>query len=226
MSSAKKGYRILEASNGREALTLTREHHPDLITLDVQMPDISGFDVTAVLKNDDETKDIPILILSVIEDKFKAYKLGANDCMTKPFDNEELVAKVNQLLIGTKKTVLVVDDDRALVKSVKYHLEHKGYSTCVAYDGAQAMEIVESHRPDLIVLDIIMPNMDGYEVIKRLKSKAETANIPIVLMTGIEIDGGRVKALSVGAAEYITKSSNFNKLYEAIDSILGSKVVA
>ena len=222
----KKGYTVLEASNGRDALSLTRERHPDLITLDVQMPDISGFDVTAVLKNDDETKDIPILILSVIEDKFKAYKLGANDCMTKPFDNEELVAKVNQLLIGTKKTVLVVDDDNSLVKSVKYHLEHKGYSICVAYDGRQAMEIVESHRPDLIVLDIVMPNMDGYEVIKHLKSKPETVNIPIVLMTGIEIDGGRVKALSVGAADYITKSGDFNKLYETIDHILGSKVVA
>ncbi len=219
----KKGYNVIEASNGKEALNLTRERRPDLITLDVQMPDISGFDVTAVLKNDDDTKDIPILILSVIEDKFKAYKLGANDCLTKPFDNEELVAKVNQLLIGTKKTILVVDDDRSLVKSVKYHLEHKGYSTCAAYDGVQAMEMVESHRPDLIVLDIIMPNMNGYEVIKHLKTKPETANIPIVLMTGIEIDGGRVKALSVGAAEYITKSGNFNKLYETIDNILASK---
>ncbi len=220
----KKGYRVIEASNGKEALDLTREQHPDLITLDVQMPDISGFDVTAVLKNDDETKDIPILIVSVVEDKFKAYKLGANDYMTKPFDNEELVTKVNQLLIGTKKTVLVVDDDRSLVKSVKYHLEHKGYSTCIAYDGAQALELIESHHPNIIVLDIVMPVMDGYEVIKRLKSKPETANIPIVLMTGIEIDGGRVKALSVGAADYITKSGDFNKLYETIDNILGNKV--
>jgi DNA-binding response OmpR family regulator len=222
----KKGYHVLEASNGMEALNLTREHHPDLITLDVQMPDISGFDVTAVLKNDDDTKDIPILILTVIEDKFKAYKLGANDCMTKPFNNDELMAKVSQLLIGTKKTVLVVDDDRSLVKSVKYHLEHKGYSALVAYDGEQALEIIENQHPDLIVLDIIMPNKDGYEVIKALKSNTANASIPIVLMTGIEIDGGRVKALSTGASEYITKSGGFNKLYEAIDNILGSKVSA
>jgi CheY-like chemotaxis protein len=143
--------------------------------------------------------------------------------MTKPFDNEELVSKINRLLIGTKKTILVVDDDKSLVKSVKYHLEHKGYSTCVAYDGKQALEMIENHRPDLIVLDIIMPNMDGYEVIKALKSNPETANIPIVLVTGIEIDGGRVQALSVGATEYIAKSRDFNRLYEAIDNILGIK---
>jgi PAS domain S-box-containing protein len=220
----KKGYRVLEASNGKEALDQTREHHPDLITLDIQMPDINGFDVTSVLKNDENTKDIPILILSVVEDKDRAYKLGANDTMTKPFDNEELVAKINRLLIGTKKTILVVDDDKSLVKSVKYHLEHKGYSTCVAYDGKQALEMIESNRPDLIVLDIVMPNMDGYEVIKALKSNPETANIPIVLVTGIEIDGGRVKAISVGATEYVTKSEDFNRLYESIDNILGSKV--
>ena len=220
----KRGYRVLEASNGKEALDLTRERHPDLVTLDIQMPDINGFDVTSLLKNDEDTKDIPILILSVIEDKDKAYRLGANDTMTKPFDNEELVAKINRLLIGTKKTILVVDDDKSLVKSVKYHLEHKGYSIGVAYDGKQAMEMVESNRPDLIVLDIVMPNMDGYEVIKALKSSPETANIPIVLVTGIEIDGGRVKAISVGATEYITKSGDFNRLYESIDNILGSKV--
>ena len=220
----KKGYSVIEASNGKEALDLARKRRPDLITLDINMPDISGFDVTAVLKNDEETKDIPILILSVIEDENKAYKLGANDCMTKPFDNEKLVAKINKLLVGTKKTILIVDDDKSLVKSVKYHLEHRGYSTCVAYDGKQALEMIETHHPDLIVLDIIMPNMDGYEVIKNLKSNPDTANIHIVLMTGIEIDGGRVKALSVGATEYVKKSNDFGKIYEMIDNILGSKI--
>jgi CheY-like chemotaxis protein len=179
-----------------------------------------------VLKNDDDTKDIPILILSVIEDREKAYKLGANDCLTKPFSKEKLIAKVNQLLIGTKKTILVVDDDKSLVKSIKYQLEHRGYSTYVAYDGKQALEMVENHRPDLILLDIVMPNMNGYEVIKALKSNPETADIRIVLMTGIEIDGGRVKALSVGATEYVPKSSGFSKLYETIDGILGSEAGA
>jgi len=159
----------------------------------------------------------------VVEDREKAYQLGANDCMSKPFNNEELVSRINRLLVGTKKTILIVDDDKSLVKSVKYHLEHKGYSTYIAYDGVQALEIVKEHSPDLIVLDIIMPNMDGFEVIKALKSRPETANIRIVLVTGIDIDGGRVKALSVGATEYVPKSGDFNRLYEAIDNILGSK---
>jgi CheY-like chemotaxis protein len=160
--------------------------------------------------------------VSVIEDREKAYKLGANDCLTKPFTKEKLMAKVNHLLIGTKKTILVVDDDKSLVKSIKYQLEHRGYSTCVAYDGQQALEIAGKHPPDLILLDIIMPNMNGYEVIKALKSRPETAGIRIVVMTGIEIDG-RVKALSEGATEFVPKAGGLKKLYETIDYILGSK---
>jgi CheY-like chemotaxis protein len=220
----KKGYTVFEASNGKEALDLTRKHHPDLITLDVQMPDISGFDVTSVLKNDADTRDIPILILSVIEDKDKAFKLGVNDYCTKPCEGEDVIRKVNRLLAGDKKTILIVDDDESLVKSVKYQLEHKDYSTLVAYDGKQALDIVESHQPDLILLDIEMPNMNGFEVIKSMKYDPKTAEIPIVLMTGVEIDGGRVKAISLGATEYITKAGEFNKLYDSIDSIIESKV--
>ncbi len=219
----KEGYDVSSAGDGEEAMLKINESKPDLITMDVQMPDISGFDVTAVLKNDDETKDIPVLIVSVMDDKDKAHKLGASDCLTKPFSKQSLLNKVNQLLIGTKKTILVVDDDKSLVKSVKYQLEHRGYSISVAYDGKQALEKIEDHRPDLIQLDVIMPNMNGYEQIKELKTRPETADIRIVLMTGIEIDGGRKEALSVGATEYIPKSSGLNKLYETIDHILSNK---
>jgi len=219
----KKGYHVLEASGGKEAIDLARKSHPDLITLDVMMPDLSGFDVTAVLKNDPGTKDIPILIVSVTEDKEKAYKLGANDYVTKPFKIEILIDKVNQLLRDAQKKILVVDDDKNLVKSIKYQLRKRGFATYVAYDGKRALEKVESQPPDLILLDIIMPEIDGYEVMKELKRKPGTADIPIVVMTGVDIDGGRVRALSVGATEYLTKSGGFDKMFETIESILYSQ---
>jgi len=217
----KRGYRVLQASGGEEAIAMARKHHPDLITLDVLMGDINGFDVTAVLKNDPETKDIPILIVSVVEDKKKAYKLGVNDYVTKPFKIETLMSKISQLLRDAEKKILVVDDDKSLVKSLKYQLEKRGFSTYVAYDGKQAIKKVESHPPDLILLDIMMPEMDGYEVMKALKRQADTAKIPIVVMTGVEIDGSRVKALSVGATEYFTKSGGFSQMFQAIEAILG-----
>jgi DNA-binding response OmpR family regulator len=219
----KKGYNVIAAANGKEALRLARERRPDLITLDIQMPDISGFDVTTLLKNDERTKDIPVLIVSVMGEKGKADGIGANDYMAKPFNNEELVTRINRLLVGTKKTVLIVDDDKNLVESVKYRLEHRGYTVRVAYDGQQALEMLKTSFPDLIILDILMPNMDGNQVMKTLKAKPELSCIPVVLMTGIDIDGGKVTALLAGAADYIQKSGDFNKLYTAVDNILAAK---
>ncbi len=215
-----RGYHVLEASGGKEAISLAREHHPDLITLDVLMPDISGHDVTAVLKNDPDTKNIPILVLSIVEEKEKAYKLGANDFVTKPFTMKALTEKINRLLQDAQKTLLVVDDDKSLVKSLKYRLEKKGFSIYAAYGGKEALETVEGHRPDLVLLDIVMPEMDGYEVIKALKQKHNTASIPIVVMTGVENVEGKVKALSVGATEFHHKSSGFDELLKTIESIL------
>jgi PAS domain S-box-containing protein len=219
----KRGYRVIQAAGGNRAIELARKHHPDLITLDVLMNGMSGFDATAVLKNDPETGDIPILIISVVEDRKRAYQLGVNDYLTKPFKIEALVGKVNQLLRDAQKKILVVDDDKNLVRSLKYQLGKRGYSASAAYSGKLALKKVGSQPPDLILLDIIMPEMDGYEVMKALKHKPETARIPILVMTGVEIDGSRVKALSVGAADYFTKSGGFGKMFQTIDSILGGK---
>jgi PAS domain S-box-containing protein len=220
-----RGYQVLEASGGKEAIDLARKHHPDIITLDIVMPDINGHDVTAVLKNDPATKNIPILVLSIVEEKEKAYRLGANDFVTKPFTMKILTEKINRLLRDAQiqdahKTILVVDDDKSLVRSIKYRLEKKGFSVDAAYGGKEAIKMAEGHHPNLILLDIVMPEMDGYEAMKVLKHKPDTADIPIVVMTGVENVGGKVKALSVGATEYLKKSSGFDQLLNTIEGIL------
>jgi CheY-like chemotaxis protein len=152
-----------------------------------------GYEVfTAILKNDAETRDIPILIISVVEDKQKAFRVGANDYLTKPFKIEEVMEKINKLLQKAQKAVLLVDDDKALVKSLKYKLEKRGISTYTAYNGKEALQLVNKTPPNLILLDIVMPEMDGYEVMSRLKRDRKTTYIPIIVLTGVEIDGGRV----------------------------------
>jgi PAS domain S-box-containing protein len=218
-----RGYQVLEASGGKAAIDLTRKNHPDLITLDVMMPDINGHDVVAVLKNDPDTKDIPILVLSIVEEKEKAYRLGVNDFVTKPFTMKVLMEKISRLLNDAQKTIMVIDDDKPLVRSLKYRLEKKGFSIYTAFGGKEALETIVSHPPDLVLLDIVMPEMDGYEVMKALKYKPDTAQIPIVVMTGVENVGGKVKALSVGATEYLKKSSGFDELLKTIESILYGK---
>jgi PAS domain S-box-containing protein len=219
-----RGHNVLEARGGKEAVDLARKYHPDLITLDIAMPDLNGFDVTAVLKNDPATNNIPILIISVVEDRKKAYTLGANDYITKPISIDVLLLRVNRLLEGKHKKILITDDDQGITRSLEFELKKQGFNTCSAANGKEALEAVDLHHPDLILLDIMMPEMDGYEVIKTLKNRPETKDIPIIIMTGIEIDGGRVKALSIGADEYVPKTEGFKRLFEVIEKISSREV--
>jgi CheY-like chemotaxis protein len=128
--------------------------------------------------------------------------------------------KVNHLLSGSQKTILVVDDDKALVKSLEFELKKRGFTTFAAYNGKEALKAVEQNRPNLILLDLKMPEMDGYGVITSLKSNPKTADIHIVMVTGVDIDGGKIKALSIGAADYFNKSEDLSKLFETIERIL------
>ena len=216
----RKGYIVIEASDGLQAIDLARQRQPDLITLDIIMPNVNGYDVVAVLRNDPETSEIPILIVSIIEDTAKGIRVGASDYVTKPFQVEEVLQKISGLLQKGAAKVLVADDDRSLVAAIKFELEKRGYTPSVAYSGEEALKSIEEDRPDLIVLDIVMPGMDGYEVMKALKENPGTADIPVVVLTDVEIDGDHVRALSLGASGFVIKSGGLEKLFEAIENVL------
>ncbi len=217
-----KGYRVIEASNGEEAIKLVKKYLPDLITLDVIMPDMNGFDVASELKSYPETRNIPIIIVSATDDKQPAYSLGISEFLTKPFDEEAILEKVTRLLRDPKGSILVVDDDEHLVKSVNFELQQRGYSTFVAHDGDEALKLVAQNPPDLIILDIMMPKVDGHQVIKALKARPETSDIPIIVLTGVEVVGEKMKALSLGANEYLLKSGGLTQLLEAAANILAT----
>ncbi len=217
-----RGHQVIEATGGKEALDMARKHHPDLITLDIMMPDLNGLDVTAVLKNNPDTKKIPILIISVFEDRQKAFQLGVNDYLTKPISIDGLMKRVNFLIVNSQKNILVADDDENLTRSLSYELEKRGFIVQTAHSGKQVLAALTQNRPDLMLLDINMPEMNGYEVMKAVKDNPETAGIPIVMLTGIEIDGERVKALATGAAEIFHKSGENSKLFETIEYIISS----
>ena len=216
-----RGFNCIEAGGGKQAVDLARQSHPHLITLDINMPDIDGFDVTAILKNDPLTQDIPILIVSVLEERARADRVGVSDYLTKPFSIEALLDKVTRLLTGESKTILIVDDDVSLVRSLDFELKKRGFNTGTAFDGKEAMALIEKRQPDLLLLDINMPEMDGYEVIRAVKGNPKTASLRIVVITGIDIDDVKARAPSAGADEYLAKGSSFSKLFETIGRILG-----
>jgi PAS domain S-box-containing protein len=135
---ASRGYQVVEALGGTEAIDLARKHHPDLITLDVDMPDINGYDVTALLKSDPQTSDIPILIVSVADDKQRGYSLGVSDYLTKPIDVKSLTDKVARLLSpDNERTVPVVQDESTLVKTIASELQNRGFAARVGIDGEE-----------------------------------------------------------------------------------------
>jgi CheY-like chemotaxis protein len=147
------GYRVSLAANGREAIAAARGERPDLIVLDVMMPEMNGFDAAAVLKNDPETQDIPIVILSIVQDQERGYRLGIDRYLTKPIDTDLLFKEVDELIEQGKshKHVLVVDEDVSTVKTLTDVLRARGYRVADARPGdlvAQARAL----QPDIIML--------------------------------------------------------------------------
>ncbi|MDX1332469.1 MAG: response regulator [Robiginitalea sp.] len=147
------GYHVKEAADGKEALDMVRISKPDLIILDVMMPEINGFDVAAVLKNDPSTMDIPIIILSIVQDKERGYRIGVDRYLTKPIDTEKLFHEVDELLEQgvSKKRVLVVDEDASTVKSLTDVLTARGYKVMEAGPD-KLMERAAEIKPDIIML--------------------------------------------------------------------------
>jgi len=144
---------VSEASNGQEALRQIRQEKPDLVILDVLMPKMNGFHVAALLKNDPQTMDVPIIILTIVEDKEKGYRLGVDHYLIKPINTKALFDEIEELLAqsAARKNVLIVDKDAATVQTLAEVLQEKGYRTSAAGDGAAFVEQAVSTKPDVIL---------------------------------------------------------------------------
>jgi len=162
------GYQVRVASNGREALEQVRHAHPDLIILDVMMPEMNGFDVAAVLKNDPATMDIPILILSIVQDRARGIRLGVDRYLTKPINTEALFREVGSLLQQGKshRKVMVVDEDASTVKTLAEVLQARGYHVVEA-NGPELVQKAVSEKPDIIILNSMLSGKQ--ELVKTLR---------------------------------------------------------
>jgi len=153
---AEAGYAVSVAPNGREAVAVVRRDRPDLVVLDVMMPEMNGFDVAAVLKNDPLTAEIPIVILSIVQDRERGVRLGVDRYLTKPIDTDLLFREVGTLLDQktSHKRVLVVDEDTSTVKTLSDVLKARGYSVTEAR-GDELVEKAVSLQPDIILLNSV-----------------------------------------------------------------------
>jgi len=179
---AEAGYRVVGALNGAEGLQKARELRPFAITLDIMMPHKDGWEVLHELKADPLTKDIPIIVVSIVDNKDLGFRLGAFDYLMKPFDRDAIVAALARIS-PREGRVLVVDDDPRVVDMVRQLLEDDPYQIIAAADGQEALDAVARQRPDVILLDLLMPNMDGFAVIEHLQQDPQYRLIPIIVLT-------------------------------------------
>jgi signal transduction histidine kinase/CheY-like chemotaxis protein len=184
----RKGFHVECASSGPDGLRLARQLHPAAITLDVMMPGMDGWTVLSTLKSEPELADIPVIMLTVVDDKNLGYGLGATDYMIKPVDRERLAEILMKFRdVPLPRHALVVDDEEPARQMLARALEKEGWNVVQAEDGVVAMERMKRQRPDLILLDLIMPKMNGYQFVAELQKQDEWQSIPIVVITAGDV---------------------------------------
>jgi signal transduction histidine kinase/DNA-binding response OmpR family regulator len=183
-----EGYNVVMAVNGKQGLQMAKEIVPDMITLDVMMPEMDGWETLVALKNDPFLVNIPVVMSSIIEDRHLAQTLGAVDYLPKPVAKDRLLKVVDKYIAKSAKgTILVVEDDPDSLELTCKTLVQAGWSVNAAENGMEAIEIIENNPPMLILLDLMMPEMDGFEVIKKMRYHPEWQLIPIIVITSVEL---------------------------------------
>jgi PAS domain S-box-containing protein len=223
------GYVVEFAVNGIEALEKAKTWKPDAITLDVLMPMKDGWQVLRELKQHPLCKDIPVIIISMIDERNVGFGLGAAEYFVKPVQKEVLTAAVGKVISQhavrhrTAK-ILAIDDDRSVTEMIQVILESEGCTVLKAHSALEGLDLAESEQPDLIILDLVMPHISGFDVAYQLKHNPRTQAIPVMVMTSMELDDETRRQLE-GFVVSLMRKSGFTKkdLLQEIASLEGKK---
>jgi len=184
----KEGYQVEVAANGEDGLRKARQFKPHVITLDVMMPNLDGWQVLTMLKADLALTQIPVIMVTIVDNKNRGYALGAADYLTKPIERGQLLQMLTRhKLTATAAPVLVVEDDPATREMVQRMLEKEGWAVATAENGRIGLERVRERVPSLILLDLMMPEMDGFEFMTELRRQADWRAIPVIVVTAKEL---------------------------------------
>jgi CheY-like chemotaxis protein/two-component sensor histidine kinase len=217
------GWKTVQASNATDALQLARECRPVLITLDIMMPDASGWWVLEKLKEDPQTAGIPVLVVTIVEDQRLIFALGASDYLAKPYERAALIGKIHHLLPQVEgRRVLVVDDDpdaRAMLCKI---LKEEHASVVAVPSGDAAMSAIVEAPPDLVLLDLMMPGMSGFEMVARMRALPAAARIPVMIVSAKELTPEDVLTLNGHVQRFVAKGAiEPEGLTAAVRQVLG-----
>jgi DNA-binding response OmpR family regulator len=178
------GYGVLATASGRQALAWLTRMRPDAVILDIMLPDLDGWEILQRLKADPATRSVPVMVVSIVDDRELGLALGAIDYLVKPVSRELLLEAIGRLTFTTKVrtrtvTVLVIDGDRDALSRYRHALEPEGFRVIAALDAASGRQRAVEEKPDLILLDALLPDGDGFELTSELRKDPATATIPI-----------------------------------------------
>jgi CheY-like chemotaxis protein len=200
------GFRVVTAASGAEGIRLARVHHPDVITLDVMMPGTDGWAVLHALKDDEQTAEIPVVIVSIMENLQLGGALGAADYLVKPLDRDRLVDTVRRLVPNSASdVVLIVEDDPPTRDLLRRGLEREGWHVVEAADGRAAIDSLSHIKPALVVLDLLLPEVDGFDVAGHIRR--DHPETPIVVLTSADVSADQRRQLGAPATPILQKGS-------------------
>ena len=225
------GFKLIHAMDGVEGLEKAIEYIPDLIISDLDMPNMNGYEMCQEIKQRNVTQDIPVVILSTRGtglDIDKGFDVGANDFLTKPVDEAELISRINLTLSSQgesslREKILVVDDSMLVLNMMKQGLSQQGFEVLTANDGQEGYDVAVEHEPDLIITDFNMPKMDGRELTRALKSREELSNIPVLMLTAADSDTDQKKGKHAGISAFLSKPFPPDKLVVIAEKLIAER---
>ncbi|MCF7805200.1 MAG: PAS domain S-box protein [Candidatus Marinimicrobia bacterium] len=215
------GCEVISAGSGTQGLELAAKIHPDMILLDLIMDQMSGFDVLKKIRRDTGLSDVPVVITSIVASENRQNLLGAVDFLDKPVSRRQLLQLLRKHLKAQKTSVLIVDDDPGMRELLADFLQDEPVSLHTAVDGNDAFRVLEQVPVDLILLDIVMPEKDGFTFLEELRAVDQFINLPVIVITGKDLSQSELEQLHLHSAKLIKKSATLqNRLHEVISEAL------
>jgi CheY-like chemotaxis protein len=201
-----EGFAVATAGGGLEGIKLAKELRPMAITLDVMMPDLDGWSVLAALRQDALLAEIPVIMVSIIDEQRRGIALGAAGHLTKPIDRDRLNAIVRRFHTPTRPAnILVVEDDPIQRERARGWLEAQSWTVREAGNGREALAVLKKERPDVILLDLMMPEMDGFQLVAALQQDAAWRDIPVIVVTSMDLTAAERAKLNSGIEQVLVK---------------------